>query len=77
MLFDAGLYGALTAGVLLLASLSGVVLTADEPDPVIGPPAFNDPAGSVDEQYAIFQQLARIIDRVAGRRGHRDVVVRV
>jgi hypothetical protein len=35
-----------------------------EPDPVLGVPVFNDPAGSVTAQYAIFQQLARIIDRV-------------
>ncbi|MCW2140600.1 phospholipase D-like domain-containing protein [Actinoplanes cyaneus] len=38
--------------------------TAAEPDPVIGGAVFNNPAGAVTAQYAIYQQLARIIDRV-------------
>jgi hypothetical protein len=38
--------------------------SAQEPDPVVGGAVFNDPAGSETAQYAIYQQLARIIDRV-------------
>ncbi|MFI7597701.1 phosphatidylserine/phosphatidylglycerophosphate/cardiolipin synthase family protein [Actinoplanes sp. NPDC049681] len=51
----------------LLAVGGAVVATgaeAAEPDPVFGVPVFNDPVGSEAAQYAIFQQLARLIDRV-------------
>lgn len=52
-------------GSLLATSLPWPALAQSvEPDPVIGAPVFNNPAGSETEQYAIYQQLARIIDRV-------------
>lgn len=50
------------AASLLLVNLP--VFVSSEPNPVIGKPVFNHPPGSEAEQYAIFQQLARIIDRV-------------
>lgn len=50
----------LAAGFAMIAS----PVMAAEPDPVLGKPVFNHPPGSEAEQYAIFQQLARIIDRV-------------
>lgn len=51
----------------LAASLIFVNLAASlsaEPNPTFDEPVFNNPAGDETEQYAIFQQLARIIDRV-------------
>ncbi|WP_436527121.1 phospholipase D-like domain-containing protein [Actinoplanes sp. HUAS TT8] len=61
---------ALTAFVALI--VAGVVAavpspspaSAAEPDPVIGGAVFNNPAGAQTSQYAIYQQIARIIDRV-------------
>ncbi|KAK3331301.1 hypothetical protein B0H66DRAFT_598786 [Apodospora peruviana] len=47
-----------------MSSLGLVSAQAAEPDPLIGAPVFNNPAGSESEQYTIYQQLARIIDRV-------------
>ncbi|KAK3368293.1 hypothetical protein B0H63DRAFT_534451 [Podospora didyma] len=52
----------LARAMLIVVSMGSVM--AQEPDPVIGAPVFNDPAGSETAQYAIYQQLARIIDRV-------------
>jgi hypothetical protein len=52
--------GGLTASFLLAAR----PVLAAEPDPVLGKPVFNNPAGAEEEQYTIFQQLAQIIDRV-------------
>lgn len=50
--------------VALLAFTIFSIGCAAEPDPVIGAPVFNNPAGAQVTQYTIFQQLARIIDRV-------------
>ncbi|AGZ40251.1 phospholipase D-like domain-containing protein [Actinoplanes friuliensis] len=57
------------AASALLAVTGAVVATQAsaaevEPDPVLGAPVFNDPIGTETAQYAIFQQLARVIDRV-------------
>ncbi|KUL35828.1 phospholipase D-like domain-containing protein [Actinoplanes awajinensis] len=55
---------------LVLPLIAGVVAiapspaSAAEPDPVINSAVFNNPAGSVTQQYAIYQQIARVIDRV-------------
>ncbi|GIF05860.1 phospholipase D-like domain-containing protein [Actinoplanes siamensis] len=49
------------AGVAAIAPSPAI---AAEPDPAIGSAVFNNPSGSVSAQYAIFQQIARIIDRV-------------
>ncbi|KAK2762601.1 hypothetical protein FQN54_000774 [Arachnomyces sp. PD_36] len=40
------------------------LVSAVEPDPVFDVPIFNNPPGTEAEQYTIYQQLARIIDRV-------------
>lgn len=53
-------FGALAMYLMMAAS----AVLAAEPDPVVGKPVFNNPAGNETEQYAIYQQLARIIDRV-------------
>lgn len=37
---------------------------AAEPDPVLNKAVFNDPAGTVAQQYTIYQQTARLIDRI-------------
>ncbi|GJN67860.1 hypothetical protein PLICBS_001902 [Purpureocillium lilacinum] len=57
LLHAAGLVAVIACG------LAGPAFAA-EPDPVLGKAVFNNPAGSETEQYAIFQQLARVIDRV-------------
>ncbi|MEU4625777.1 phospholipase D-like domain-containing protein [Actinoplanes sp. NPDC023801] len=37
---------------------------AAEPDPVLNKAVFNDPAGTKSQQNAIYQQVARLIDRI-------------
>lgn len=61
------LSAAVLGAVVMVAAaclVETAALAADEPDPVLGVPVFNDPTGSPAAQYAIFQQLARLIDRV-------------
>lgn len=60
--FQPGNIFATFAASLLLVGLT--VFVSAEPNPVIGKAVFNNPAGSEIEQYVIFQQLARLIDRV-------------
>lgn len=60
--FQSGNSLATFAASLLLVNLP--VFVSAEPNPVIGKPVFNHPPGNEKEQYAIFQQLARVIDRV-------------
>lgn len=59
-------YGSWYLVALAASALLGVLPQANaaEPDPVFDIPVFNNPTGSVAEQYTIFQQLARMIDRV-------------
>jgi phosphatidylserine/phosphatidylglycerophosphate/cardiolipin synthase-like enzyme len=57
------------AAATLLAITGTVVATQAvaaevEADPAFDVPVFNDPAGDPTAQYAIFQQLGRLIDRV-------------
>ncbi|KAJ6437227.1 PLD-like domain-containing protein [Purpureocillium lavendulum] len=51
---------------MLLQTLAAAVLAAPAlaADPLLGKPVFNNPAGTETQQYAIFQQLARVIDHV-------------
>jgi hypothetical protein len=50
------------SGLLMLNAIAPVI--AAEPDPVFEIPVFNDPGGDEAAQYTIYQQLARLIDRV-------------
>src|SRR5690242_7532993 len=52
--------GVMAIGVLAVPGAAH----AAEPDPVLGGAVFNDPAGTIAQQNAIFQQTARLIDRV-------------
>lgn len=61
------LSAAAVSAVAVVAAVTAVgtaSAAAKEPDPVIGRPVFNDPTGDQSVQYAIYQQLARLIDRV-------------
>ncbi|BCJ42299.1 hypothetical protein GCM10010168_87020 [Actinoplanes ianthinogenes] len=49
------------AGVIAVAPSPA---TAGELDPVIGGAVFNNPAGAQAEQYAIYRQIAELVDRV-------------
>lgn len=55
---------ALAMGALLMLNAVTPAVAAPESDPVFDIPVFNDPAGKEAAQYAIYQQIARIIDRV-------------
>lgn len=54
----------LTVSGTASASVNASAAAAAEPDPVLGAPVFNNPTGDEAAQYAVFQQLARVIDRV-------------
>ncbi|MFC7533726.1 phospholipase D-like domain-containing protein [Actinoplanes sp. GCM10030250] len=59
----------LAAAILALATITGTLTApgpalAAEPDPVIGKAVFNNPAGTKAQQNTVYQQVARLIDRV-------------
>jgi phosphatidylserine/phosphatidylglycerophosphate/cardiolipin synthase-like enzyme len=57
--------GIAVTGVAVAGSAPGTVASEPVPDPVFGAPVFNDPmAQAVADEYAIFRQLAGIMDRV-------------
>jgi phosphatidylserine/phosphatidylglycerophosphate/cardiolipin synthase-like enzyme len=58
--------GRLAVTALITAATLAVPAAAHaaEPDPVLNKAVFNDPAGTKSQQNAIYQQVARLIDRI-------------